>query len=376
MSRRVITNRHAPESKVAQVCEELRAMAYRHGPGYRLPTSREMCLLFGTSQVTLNDALNALEAQRILYRKARSGIFVSPQLHHRHILVLLDAAFFTTAGLSPFWGHLWGKFAEEAQRRAEGGTTDFSFTLVPSRPGVPLPESVVREVTQGRAHAALGVGIATEAAVWLSERIPLVQFAGPADYFVRLDWSATIREGVRLLAQRGCRHIALLRHWETGRAEAEPMPDWPEMLTLFHALIQSAGLNPAQSQAYGDHDKAIAGANHQEQGFALAQRLFPPSRQDAPDGLLIMDDMVTLGVLAHLRQRGLRPGKDVSIVTHANVGSSVLFGYERELDRIEVDPQDIVRAMFCLLDDLLAGKAPAEIVVTVPPQTRIAEREV
>ena len=372
MSQRIPVPPRSPDSKVGQVCDQLCAMAFRHGPGYRLPTSRELCILLGTSQVTLNDALNALESQRILLRKSRSGIFVSPQLHHRHILVLLDSRFFAGPGLSPFWGHLWGRFAAAAQERAAGGDVDFSFTLIPSRPDAPLPESVMREVESGRAHAALGVGLEVEAAEWLAHRVPVVQFAGPGTYFIRLDSFAVIREGVPLLAKRGCQRIALLYPWDTHRPDREPYPEWSAMQKQFRELLRASGVAAENAIISGDLTLAQAGGGHQEQGYALANKLFA-SPKDAPDGLLIQDDMLALGVLAALRQRGITLGEDVSMVTHANAGSPVLFGYESEIDRMEVNPQDIVDAMFALLNDLLAGKTPAEAVVTVP--SRLCARE-
>ncbi|MBY5970220.1 UTRA domain-containing protein [Halomonas denitrificans] len=50
----------------------------RSEKGRRLPSERELMTRFGTTRITLREALNALEAEGRVYRENRRGWFVSP----------------------------------------------------------------------------------------------------------------------------------------------------------------------------------------------------------------------------------------------------------------------------------------------------------
>ena len=75
-----------------------------------------------------------------------------------------------------------------------------------------------------------------------------------------------------------------------------------------------------------------------------------------PDGLIILDDVMTRGALTTLHRLGLHAGQDIVIASHANKTSSVLHGYEHCLIRLEFDPAEIVQALFALLDAQLQGR--------------------
>jgi DNA-binding GntR family transcriptional regulator len=86
-----------PNTQIAHITETLRrqiaAGALPHGA--KLPAERELAALFGTTRITLKDALSMLEAEGLIYREERRGWFVSrPRLvynpasrSHFHALV-------------------------------------------------------------------------------------------------------------------------------------------------------------------------------------------------------------------------------------------------------------------------------------------------
>jgi DNA-binding LacI/PurR family transcriptional regulator len=112
-----------------------------------------------------------------------------------------------------------------------------------------------------------------------------------------------------------------------------------------------------------------------EQGVRAARELLASRGRkalnaSAPDGLVISDDMMTRGVLKVFRELRVVAGQDVRIATHSNRGSNVLAGHETELTAIEIDPAEIVQAMFDLLETLMAGKKPTLNVISIKPHSR------
>src|SRR3712207_3690640 len=104
------TSQSRQNPKQQSLCVKLRELAHAKGLDAKLPTVKELCESLGTSQPTLNGALIRLEAERVIYRRDRSGIFVSPHLYSRTVAIVLDTSFFRVRGSSPFWDFLYGLF--------------------------------------------------------------------------------------------------------------------------------------------------------------------------------------------------------------------------------------------------------------------------
>ncbi|WNW14043.1 UTRA domain-containing protein [Pseudomonas sp. DTU_2021_1001937_2_SI_NGA_ILE_001] len=65
---------------VTTICHALQEQIQRGllPPGEKLPAERQLSELFGTTRITLREALVQLEAQGLIYREERRGWFVSP----------------------------------------------------------------------------------------------------------------------------------------------------------------------------------------------------------------------------------------------------------------------------------------------------------
>jgi DNA-binding LacI/PurR family transcriptional regulator len=362
--------------KVEALAGQLRRIARERGPDGKMPTTREIRDALGVGMATLDNALSELEEQGVIYRKHGVGIFVSPRIHRKTVAVLMDASSFLAPGISPFWGMIWGFLVREAQARAEQEERDeeyvFNLVTVPSAGSdTPLPELLARGVEAGRVHAALGVGLTAEAADWLLRRgVPFVAFAGTSNRRVVLDGRAVVREGVRALADHGCTRIGLWRPVPPYQAVHLEFIVHPEEIGAFGEALTERGLTlqsnlVRQSLHLIPHDGGKTTLTNQEQGFRLAMEVFGPGGEPVrrPDGIVSTDDMMTQGALAAFDRLGVRVGEDVRIATHANRGSHVLFGYEDRLARVEVDPEEIVRAMFAMLDRAFAGEAAGDYEV-------------
>lgn len=361
-------------TKLQSVCAQLTHLAHQLGPAGKFPTVLQLRDTLGVSVATLNSALGELEAQRLISRKHGVGIYVSSQLHHRAISLICDPSFFCVAGASPFWGMLVEQARGRAQEKQE--ELSFHFTMSPRDNGAPLHDGLLNEIRLGRVDGVLAVGVTQEVAdCLLIHRVPLVAFAGPARWVVGLDGAENVRLGTRELIRQGCRRIGLwspvapFRHSD-GRAA------WPpESVIAFQKILSEHGLAYDATLVKQNLHLIPPGGGyttetHQEQGYRTALEVFGPSHPERPDGLVITDDMMTNGALGALRNRGVRIGRDVKIASHANVGSTVLLGSENDLTLIEVDPAEIVRAMFDTLETLMDGKIPQKEVIHIKPHVR------
>lgn len=357
------------------MCAQLTDLAHNLGPGEKLPTVLQLRDSLGVSVATLNSALSELEDQKVLHRRHGVGIFVSSQLHHRRIVLVCDPSFFRT-GVSPFWDMLIAQSRERAEAREE------EFSLHFARPAgygeAPLHEGLIGDIEAGRVNGILAVGLAPEAADWIiARRVPLVAFAGPGRYLVVLDGEEAVRLGVDCLARQGCRRIgfwsAVAPFRPTDSKPFERTSQGQAFLETLakHGLEYDPRLVKTNRPSVMAQSGFVTTETHAEQGFRTAQAMFV--RGDAanrPDGVFSADDMLTQGALTVLAKEGVRVGSDVQIATHANVGSRVLLGWEKEMTLIEVDPAKVVQAMFDLLETLMDGKEPGETIQVILPRLR------
>ena len=102
--------------------------------------------------------------------------------------------------------------------------------------------------------------------------------------------------------------------------------------------------------------------------FKAAENYPSDKSQNQPDGIVILDDMMTSGALSSLSQIGISVGQDVQIASHTNRGSHLLFGFEEQLVLLEMDPNEIADAMFEMLETLMRREKPAQNVVSIAPR--------
>ena len=377
-NRKTILDQKKADSKIKVICAHLREIAIQQGPGTRLPSMRDLCQLLSTTRVTLGEALDILEAQNIIYRRERSGIFVSPKLERRTICVLISSSLFLSPGTSPVWGMLWALLAAEAERRVTYKNEYYSFHLVMENSSQQntLPEEVISMVNTGRVHGIINLGLNNYNSLWLSQKgIPCANFASPPynAAFVVMDHDAMVRMAIDQLVQQGCQRIALWRVNPTDIVQERASDLWPDDL-IFQNVLQDYGLpfypelaKYTSSQSTAEERRSW---NLQDWGYHYALEVFGQSYSMQPDGIYVDDDMITSGALVALQKSGLHIGQDIKIATHANAGSVVLFGYAHELIVLEFDPESFVQALFALLDELMENPQATPRKIVVSPRLR------
>lgn len=377
------------QTKFQEVCGRLSDMAHELGPDAKLPTVVELRDRLGVSVATLNSVLTELESQRVVRRRHGVGIYVAPNIAQHRVCLVCDPSFFRTAGVSPFWNLL----VEQARRRAEAEREAFSFHFALdvadslhgnfraddlSAADPYLPRDVIDDIRAGRIDAVMGVGLPLVTADWIErQNVPFVAFAGSGEHIVGLNSEEIIRQGVRDLCEAGCQKIgfwgAVASHrFETPNAENPAVRLFADTLTAHgrtfdkdlvwdnqHLLPEGGGTHTLSNQEQGYHAAMEAFGSHTD-------------RADWADGVFSQDDMLTQGLLTALQRWEIRVGTDVRIATHSNAGSPVLLGFEDRITRLEINPAEIVGAMFDTIEALLRGESPVNKTISVKPRLRPA----
>lgn len=355
----------------------LATLARKLGPGAKLPTMAELSVELGISVMTLNRALSELEAQGIVVRRQGSGTYVADELSQTAVALVYDRDVFGPDA-SPFCSLL----LHEATKLAESNDEKFNLYLtmpeIEGEPvGPPIPSDLDEAIRTKRLGGVLFAGESNPAALqWiLNQGVPLVALshAPIAPFRVRIDHAKVAAMGVAELAKRGCKRIALWIPAGVGIG-AEKVGASFEELDAFEAALKESGLkidenlvlNRAQLSA--NVPTTPLGSNR-EQGRDAAQAVFGGAKKNWPDGVVCLDDMMTLGALPEMKKLGVELGRDVQFATHTNVGSSLLVGFGEELIPLPIDPARVAGAMSEMLESLLRGEEIGEPVVAVGPES-------
>lgn len=357
-------------SRSETLYRRLRDLAIQKGPEFKLPTTRELCDQFGASSVTVTHALNRLEKQNVIYRKPRSGIFVSPKLHQKRVRIFFNSGLISRAGLSPFWGVLSGLVLSEAQKRAVNDKCVYDFQLVSASHfhAPAAADELMRLCQEGQVHGILAIGVSpplqeTESAV------PVVTYANPGQWEVAAPFDDAADIAVEALAGMGCRNVAVWTHFGGGEVDILHGQSFLRMLEPIYRrhqvpLRQELVKGPREFLA---SRSTLEDLSYQEQGYLVALKFFAQPGPK-PDGIFLADDMFAEGVLNAFGEIGIDPRADVRIVSMCNAGSPILFGYEHLLTLLEYAPAEIVAALFTSLEALMARQVPEREMMTIRPK--------
>ncbi|GCE11164.1 GntR family transcriptional regulator [Tengunoibacter tsumagoiensis] len=364
-------------AKFEEIRDRLHALAVEKGPGSQLPTIRELCTLLNTSSVTLTAALDLLETERVLYRKERQGIFVSEKIHEGTIHVLFNINALADTNASPFWTMLWSQILQEFERRASFKQEQYQFHFLFQPFGRPIPDAYLPLLHAPNVRGCILIGMNARTANHkrLLE-IPHVAIAGGGDIVIQGNFGEAFQIAIQALQQQGCQKLACwfplgfptdqkvdLEETVEGRVMLEKLQ---EMKIPLHTFSFKQATTPIYMQKQG--------ISKQEQGYLLVKEVFGAERSRWPDGIYILDDMLTSGALIAWEELGLAVGSDFKVVSQANVGSPILFGRTKQISLIEDDTSDWVRALFSFLDQAMSGGyKPTDQVIQLPARLRLQD---
>lgn len=351
----------------------VKRMALAVGPNGKLPTVRACCAQLSIAKVTLDAALDDLEAQGVIRRRHGSGIYVTPRIAQKRIGLVFGHDIFD-ASVSPFYTLLMRRCRERAKSHRER----FSFFIDPlpeetGPDGLPVHPDLAEALASEKLHGILLTARNSEAEeTWLrAQNVPVVSLGFTEDSpppVVTIDHRELIRLGVAALSAQGCRRIGLITPYDRDAPVGRIMVHiFKDALKRRHLRLHDAWIW-SQSAAPGRD-----GETRDERGARAFQALFGGGHK-TPDGVIIADDMLTRGVLMAARTAGVEVGRNVRIATHANKGSPVLAEWAGRLTLIEVAPDEIVEAMFDLLEAFMAGRSAGAAYISIKP--RLQERVV
>ena len=365
------------QSKTQLVYSQLASLAAELGPNGKFPTVVELRTKLGVSLTTLDGALRELEKRGVIYRMQGIGVFVAPE---RQKTIGLVYAVRQTYG-SPFWDML----VDEMRQRAEVGQERFRIYMTHPMPGkeIPLSDDLIDDVGQGHLDGVIFVGDQNpQGVVWLeSQKVPIVNFANTIGHYrVTIPREAMVAMGARELSRRGCRRIGLWVPFGSGFRYSHRHHQ-SDAVDIFQASLESEDLPFREEWVWrlGDvlHKPQEAGS-YQEQGHRAVQEVYAgKALEEVPDGIVILNDLMTRGALVAFNELGVQVGEDVAIATQTNKNSTILMGYESVLTRMEVDPGAVARAMFQVLETLMNGEVPIqnphaiEPIILPPAQEKI-----
>ena len=347
----MVTSRLKPiasRKKVEAAQKALKDLALQLGAYNKMPTVREICKSLNISGVTAAHALALLGEQGVIVSRQGSGIYVSPRLYQKNIGLVFGSNPFA-AGASPFCQLL----VEGCQKRALSHNENFSYFLDIPQHLSPEPQPVHADLAEALAKKRLdGILLAmrnsVEQETWLRQQgMPVVSFAGGVvkpyqPGTIGFDVEELTSLAVKSLVHRGCRQLALV---SVRRAD----------VPAYEKAMQAMGLSLRSSQVINIQYLPSGQSREQAGRQALEQIL----AAGPCDGVVVTDDMFAVGVIAAARQQNLVVGRDILIATHANRGSVTLQPSEDFLIRVEVDPGEIVEAMFGFLEQLMTEKTEA-----------------
>lgn len=309
----------------------------------------------GVSQLSVSAALTTLEADGIILRRPRSGIYVAESPRNRPRLVLCDPSFFVNP--SPFSEMLFGSICSRYIGAADGAVIRFTDPQ-PSQSDETAPRDLLapdiwEKLRARQFSSVLLFGTNPRLTPHLVDfGLPVVGLATAAPYVLRFAMVDACQVGVAELARLGCRRASLYNS------------PFYLMREVFMAALETHQIEAAEmshDDFFGEDSITQPVRFHRmvEKGRSAAHRTISAGNLDRGDyGILISDDTFTQGFIHGLIDHGLKVGEDVEIATYTNRGSPVLGPWESKLTRLELDIPQITEAMNDCADRLCEGLPP------------------
>lgn len=286
-------------------------------------TMKDIAAVCGVSVMTVSNAFNRPDQlsgelrTRILARAEKMG-YTGPDARGRSLRVgrsntygVVFAERLSYAFTDPFCSEWLAGFSQVMERRGA------SIVLLSVPVGDPAAVDTVQRTPLDGLAGLCGANAAIDAA--RQRGIPVI--VGSADATgetVTIDDVAAGRELGRYLRRLGHRRVSVVVETLDERAETPTELDLPG----FHALLDRQdhrsfldswdrwrgffdGLDGAEIRV------VVAGLNTRRSGAEAGQVLF--DRADRSTAVLAVSDVLALGVLDAMAQRGLAPGRDVSV---------------------------------------------------------------
>ncbi len=314
-------------------------------PGSWLPGTTELAQEFGVAPNTIQTAMRLVTNRGLVIRRHRVGTFVTRASMARSVGLLLASDLLNRTDAAYLRNILRRLYTEARKHGLTMRTILFEHDQVPDG----LVDELASATRSGELRGLLTLGglpVRLRTDLLNHVDLPWVETCASVDY--------------RILTRVAVTHL-IEQHWQRivviGHHGANPHQNDDTLLGAADAA-RIAGLPP----------KAIALApilaNEAEEGLQAMASLLDGYR---PDAVVVANDGATAGVMMALLQRGLRPGRDIGLVSHSNRGLPILSPVA--LTRVEVASEQVAPAMLDRLERILSGKPAPDL--TILPMTLI-----
>jgi DNA-binding LacI/PurR family transcriptional regulator len=321
----------------------------RYEPGERLPTHTELVAELGISGATVQNVLNDLKEEGFIRSRRRSGSFVTEHPPHLFDYALLYSRSRSEALQNAFLRRLSAVARAVSQKGPRTLRTYFGVDAHGNTEGFVRALQNVRSGHLAGLIPIMPTPALGRTVLFQEAGIPIVALDPDQPvkgaYRLVLDRTNYLGKALDYLAERGRRRIGIITVVGlTGELETfEDQVEAREMVTCPH-WMQITELRAASYMANTAH---------------LLMKCGNPG---PPDGLIIRDDNLVSSVIVGLNAAGVRIGRDVDVVAHANFpvenrppGPVKLLGY---------DVRELIWAAIGLVDRARSG-------ARVPDLTRI-----
>lgn len=331
--------------------------------GEALPSIKDLRQEYGVSQPTVDRAIQELRSEGMLDSRRGSGVYVTLLAAQRTVGVYFGENFFAPDA-PKFYSTLLGYL----QRLAANRGMSLRYYLADCNV---TPE----ERMQDRFRMDLDNGVLE--GVLVAGNIDRVYFHGPLQEIpavvlsggehlpevVHEDYPQAVRMGVRALGAAGCRRVGL---W----APSGTRISYLRQREAFLQEVSECGLEVCGAW---DYDWSTTG-NYGLFGYCEFMERWPEWMEEKrlPDGLLIMDDNVTTGVLRAAQKLRVKIPHKLRIATHANREISD-FG-TADLIRLDFSVERIANLLLERLADKMAGRPVVPAPVLVAPEVLQEQR--
>ena len=339
-----------------QIADVLRREILRRcRPGDKLGTVEKLAARFGTSTITLSKALLRLSSEGLIESRQGSGTYVLDPPSRKYV-ALVSGLYPGTTYLSRAALHVSGRLQLLLNERGHPVQISWAHGLIEDEHSDLAFQDLAARVKRGGIFGIVSIH-GPYRAHWteLLDTAPVPVIGRPSrGTYVRNDTRQAVIDGVAYLCKAGCRRIAFMDHFD---------PDCPDRAKdverkSFRAAVAEHGCRTVESWIRGDLFPNDPGAGYEE------FKEIWTSREEKPDGLVIMDDVLYPDAAVAILESKIRAPDQLRVITHANKGFGAVYPFPTA--RLEVDLDAIARTMADLLFHLAAGGRPEELSPVVP----------
>jgi DNA-binding LacI/PurR family transcriptional regulator len=301
----------------------------------------ELVRELAVSKATLNRAYDQLDAEGLLERRPRKGVFVADRTRCGDIAIVAHPRLLNDDAVTPFFRVATAQLID----RLHATDKRWNVRMHAGRFAIHVREfaetlDLLRPDVLSRLRAVFTFVPLFELEQRLNDaRVPVVGLnsydVGNSVMFSRDHFT---RESVAFVARRGYRRVGVI-------ARSGGVRDISQL-----AIAQGMESQPQWSVSfnYGDSEStAYEGFKHVWQS------------DDRLDVLITNEDVCARGVLRAAGELGVRFPEDMGFLTFS-VRGGVELKYSKPLSRIEYDPASLVTSAVSMMKDLLAGRALSE----------------